>query len=463
MTHWHAIQCCRGRLKRKTISSDSTLSGSVQGEGSRPLKPQRHRARRLLGGLILTVAIALGAVVLLAMSLVTARLVDVPALFLSTGVIAGLLTTFLVSRLALRVLGVLRRRLIAGAFSLVTTTALALAFASLFLKPLIPVEPRYVRDKTHGIEHWNLPTGSEIAVRKIDGVGLQRPTPIVFLHGGPGAYSVSLPTTVDVISRLANDGYDVYFYDQVGGGLSARLPDISQYTLERHLEDLAAVYERIGSDKIILIASSGGATLGASYMANNPTHVSAAVFSGPAPIYHPAWNETGDGGLDEQLSPEQKLAFSKLVETPRLLAALVLADINPRAAVRFAGEEELGALFDKVANEFYLPIAVCDMQGIHVQSAGYGFWSNRITSKSLRSRSDDPRTALRQNTTPVLVLRGECEYKKEQVAGEYVSVFPNAQLTTLKNAGHMVLWEQPDAFLQLVRQFLDAESRHSEF
>lgn len=164
------------------------------------------------------------------------------------------------------------------------------------------------------------------------------------------------------------------------------------------------------------LAAAGSATLGATYMANNPQHVAAAVFSGPGPIYHPPWTKSGYGGLDERMSERQRAAFSAMIEKPRLFAALALASINQHAAVRFAGERELGSLFDKVANEFYLPLAVCGPAVINANSSGYGFWSNRMTSQTLRAPREDPRPELRANETPVLILRGACDYVREQAA-----------------------------------------------
>lgn len=155
------------------------------------------------------------------------------------------------------------------------------------------------------------------------------------------------------------------------------------------------------------------------------------------------------------MAPKEREAFEKMVETPRLFAALARTEINPKAAVNFASEAELGSLFDKVANDFYLSLAVCPRSSVDVVSSGYGFWSNRMTGKSLKSAKIDPKPALRKNSTPVLVLRGACDYKNEAVARDYADVFPNSEFTLFENAGHMLFWEQPDQYILTVRQFLN--------
>lgn len=73
------------------------------------------------------------------------------------------------------------------------------------------------------VQYWDLPTHSRIAHVHFKSKGARRTYPIVFLHGGPGAYVVTLEPTTRVLSQLREHGFDVYAYDQVGGGLSARL------------------------------------------------------------------------------------------------------------------------------------------------------------------------------------------------------------------------------------------------
>ncbi|MEM9385180.1 MAG: alpha/beta fold hydrolase [Pseudomonadota bacterium] len=387
-------------------------------------------------------------------SLAAALLIDTPAVLISMGVLASLAFTYLGARLTLWMCGVARHRTAAIAISGVGTALLLTAFWATFLRPLIPEDEQFAIALPQDVEVWRLASGSHVAVKKVDGRGDQRVPPIVFLHGGPGGYSISLQATVEAIGQLSEDGHDVYLYDQVGGGLSARLEDARDYTIERHLMDLNAVFKRIGTAKMILIGSSWGASLGASYMARHPEHVAAAVFSGPGPMYHPSWAPGEEGGLEERLTTDQAEQFTHMVKTPRLLAALALAEISPKAATRFASEWELGSLFDRVANAFYLPLAVCDLRGTEISSSGYGFWSNRMTGRSLGLPRQDPRPALRSNPTPVLILRGECDYKHEAVAQEYASVLPNAQFERFDDAGHMLYWERPQAYLQRVRRFL---------
>ncbi|MFK8052783.1 MAG: alpha/beta fold hydrolase [Woeseiaceae bacterium] len=303
-----------------------------------------------------------------------------------------------------------------------------------------------------GVEYWELTTGSTVAVRHL--VGNSGHVPIVYVHGGPGAYSVLWQPIARTVSPLNEAGHDVYFYDQVGGGLSERLDNIEAYSLARHIEDLHAIQERIGAEKVIILASSFGATLTANYMVKYPDSVTLAVFSSPGPLYKPDWMDKDEGSLDDTLSTGDKRAFDAMIYRPRLLAALILSDINPAAAVRFAPEHELGSLFDEIANRFYLQGAMCESSSMDAMSAGYGFWFNKMTGNTLAENPNDPKPQLMRDTTPLLVLRGECDYKTMAVAEQYVSVFPNAVMHEIEMAGHLLVHEQSELYLQFVTEFI---------
>src|SRR5260370_17716343 len=101
--------------------------------------------------------------------------------------------------------------------------------------------------------------------------------------GGPGEEDVADTSQTQFFGQLAREGYDVYFYDQIGSGLSARLADPGQYTLARQVADLEAIRARIGAQQVILMGASWGGTLVATYMATYPHNVAQAVLPAPPP------------------------------------------------------------------------------------------------------------------------------------------------------------------------------------
>src|SRR5207302_3307616 len=85
--------------------------------------------------------------------------------------------------------------------------------------------------------------------------------PVLCLHGGPG-----LPH--GYISSLADlaDERPVVFYDQLGCGRSERPDDPSLWTVERSVDELAAVRSALGLERLHLFGSSWGGMLAMSYM-----------------------------------------------------------------------------------------------------------------------------------------------------------------------------------------------------
>ena len=56
---------------------------------------------------------------------------------------------------------------------------------------------------------------------------------------------------------------------------------------------------------------------------------------------------------------------------------------------------------------------------------------------------------------PTLVVWGESDRLIQPVyAGEFTSRIKNSRSVTIKEAGHMPMYEQPEAFVQTVRDFL---------
>lgn len=307
---------------------------------------------------------------------------------------------------------------------------------------------------TRPIQYWNLSSGSHIAYIHYRAKTPAKLTPIVFLHGGPGAYIVRhQPETDRFFESLANLGFDVYLYDQIGSGHSARLTDPTQYTVDRHIQDLEAVRQNIGANKIVLLADSWGATLGANYMATYPDHCAKAIFSAP-------------GAIDESEMPlitypdarmtEAAVAwFASTYANPRYQRMRDLLNTDVVAAYRSVSEKELDGKLDAFV-ERSLPFLLCDSSklpdGLTVH--GMGWWVNAMTSKDLYTRRQHPIPALTRDETPVLVIRGGCDYIRWEVAYQYKQVFHNATLLYVPQAGHGFSYEQPEIYASAVRAFL---------
>lgn len=118
------------------------------------------------------------------------------------------------------------------------------------------------REKGVNSTFWQLSTGSSIGYTYISSTSKETHAyPIIYLHGGPGG-AIS-KRVIDDLKPLSDDGFDLYFYDQVVSGASSRLSDIYEYTVQRQVDDLNEIITKINSGKVILIGQSWGSVLAA--------------------------------------------------------------------------------------------------------------------------------------------------------------------------------------------------------
>lgn len=301
-----------------------------------------------------------------------------------------------------------------------------------------------------GVLYWDLSTGSRIAFTFIPAKGTKKPYPILFLQGGPGGSITD--RTIESLVPLSENGYDLYFYDQVGGGLSERLVNIKEYTADRHRRDLEEIVKLLAVPKVILIAQSWGAVLATLYMAENPGKVAKVVFTSPGPVQ----------------PQNKKLAYLVSPDSLQLKAPVYSnADANEEAQnLRSKLIYRCAVMFgyklasDKEADNFQTYLddklnksTVCDTANALKPEGGGGYYAQIMTIKSLNTLAD-PRPMLKKSETAVLVLKGQCDNQKWGFTNEYLQDFKNHRFVVIPNAGHSISIEQPGRYIEAIRAFL---------
>ena len=101
-------------------------------------------------------------------------------------------------------------------------------------------------------------------------------TPLLLLHGGPGAGHDYL----EPLSALA-DERPVIFYDQLGCGRSDRPDDASMWHIEHFVEEIDALRQALRLHHIVLYGHSWGGWLVQEYLARRggATHVDALILA----------------------------------------------------------------------------------------------------------------------------------------------------------------------------------------
>jgi len=305
------------------------------------------------------------------------------------------------------------------------------------------------------VQYWDLPTGSHIAYVRFAGTAPRKPEPVLFLHGGPGAFIVDHPSVADrFYQSLARLGFDVYLYDQIGSGRSARLSDPRQYTVDRHIRDLEAIRQRLRAGRIILVGDSWGASLGANYIAEHPNRCAKAIFSGPGAI------DPGDlTSTTYDDAPMVKAAegwFESIFSQPRYRSMRDIRTADIPALYRTIPESEMDLQFDAFVQRTS-PLLLCDPARWPADEPPYhgmGWWANLMTAADFEQRRCNPKRMLARTRMPVLILRGGCDYLRWEVAYQYKAAFPNSTLLYVPEAGHAFGYDQPTIYSSAVEAFL---------
>lgn len=326
--------------------------------------------------------------------------------------------------------------------------------AVLMVMALIPNHYVLPADKLRpDTKYWDLPTGSRIAYTMIPGKGVLKPSPVIYLHGGPGG--PIFDRNIELLSALADEEYTVYLYDQVGCGFSERLEDISEYTAERHKQDLEAIVGILGCEKVILIGQSWGAILGTLYIADNPDKIEKAIFTGPGPI-QPMRYELEKVPAPDSLELKQPLTTNrKEREKVYNFRAWAVEFCATTFGCKLAPDKEMDE-FNTVLTTQLSKSTVSDTSRIKPAEGRSGYYCMVKTVQSF-STLPDIRPKIKQCTAPILLLRGQYDGIKWGYTTEYLSIFPNSTFKVIPNAGHSIATEQPEVYVNSIREFLRGE------
>lgn len=309
-----------------------------------------------------------------------------------------------------------------------------------------PAKPR------NSTQYWDLSTGSRIGYTHLMAKGDKQPFPVIYLHGGPGG--PIFDRNISLLSALTQDGYDVYLYDQVGCGWSSRLDDIAEYTAQRHVADLTDIIQQIGSEKVMLIGQSWGAVLATLFIADHADKVDKAIFTGPGPIL-PVRK-----GVERLKGPDalhlKKPLYTNLQgkEKTYNIRATVVEKLAEAFDWKLASDEEMDA-FATTLSHAMSKSTVCDTSITSVMESGAGYYSMIKTVQSF-DHLPDTRPKIEDCPVPLLILRGQCDGMPWGYIVEYYTYFKNRKVEIIPGAGHSIALEQPELYLKMIREFLNA-------
>lgn len=262
---------------------------------------------------------------------------------------------------------------------------------------------------------------------------------IIVLHGGPGGDFRSL----QALAALS-DRYRVVFYDQRGAGLSARVP-ASALTIDGHLAELDALIDHVAQgEAVTLIGHSWGAMLAIAYLGRAPERIERAVLIEP-------------GFLDAEGYTRWQERSREFMSGPSFLTAAVLTGFqslhvdgpDPSARQDFLVGRMVANFADHPDNPYH-----CG-QGFTAPSWRFGALSSSAMAGAPAAEVDRIGLGAERFTGPVLLVAGACDdWLGAPLQLQHAARFADARLAVIADAGHDVIWDNPNAALPVIRAFL---------
>jgi L-proline amide hydrolase len=257
-------------------------------------------------------------------------------------------------------------------------------------------------------------------------------TPLLALHGGPGStHNYFAP-----LERLGS-ARPLVLYDQIGCGKSDRPTDI-EWSLDVFREEVAALREQLGLERIHLLGTSWGGMLAQEHVLSGATGIVSLVLSSTLASI--------DQWAEEQLKLRAELP-------PDVIEVM---DRHERAGTYDDAEYEraMDVYFDRHFYRGPKPRAELERMAkgratdVYRAMQGPNEWT---TTGALKGW--DIRDRLHEIDVPTLVVRGRHDMCTEPIAATLVNGIPNAREVMLEHSSHTPVLEETDRYLELVSTF----------
>ena len=277
-----------------------------------------------------------------------------------------------------------------------------------------------------------------------------RGTPLLVVHGGPGAsHDYFLP----YLMPLART-HRLVFIDERGSGRSQKLDDAKLYTVENMVEDVEAVRRALELGKVALLGHSYGGVLAQAYAFKYPASLSKlllfSTFSSTKEMnkVFDRMKEKMPKELRDRIDKAEKeglFGHGKDYEKNRYTNDYMIAAW---------GEGYFPYLYQRRPDPNYDPIAA----GVTSWDLYREMWGSHgeyvIDGNLVSAEYTDRLSSIR---VPTLITAGdhdECDpslsrVMHEKIAGSKLVIFPQS--------GHMTFVDQPAMFIKTVEDFLAAK------
>jgi len=267
---------------------------------------------------------------------------------------------------------------------------------------------------------------------RISGSGSE--TPLLLLHGGPGAPSYYL----NPLEKVSADR-PVIFYDQLGAGRSDRPTDASLWRVDRFVRELADVREALGLDEVHILGHSWGSMLAVDYMLTKPEGVQSLILASPA-LSVRRWAEDAERLIAQM--PEEFQQAIKHHEAEGTTDDPEYQEATMEYYKRYLSRsdpwsDDLNLAFENLNTEIY---------GL--------MWGPSEFTATGTLKDYEREDVLPDLDLPVLFTAGRYDEATPETLQHFQSLVPDSEIAIFENSAHMTMLDEPQNYTDVVRQFL---------
>ena len=262
------------------------------------------------------------------------------------------------------------------------------------------------------------------------------PTPVLLLHGGPGATHEYLENLADYIPL---DEFTLYYYDQLGSFHSDQPDDFGLWTVERFRNEVNEVRQSLGLERFILYGQSWGGMLAQEYALCYPEQLQGVVISNMVASIQDYVRYLSV--LRQQLPPalqEEMAAFERAEDyfNPRYLEIMDL--LYRRHLCRLS--EWPAAVNRSLARMAYDVYGTMQGPNEFLVTGTFKNWD----------RWED----LHRIQVPTLLLVGAHDTMDPESVKDMGRRIPNAETVVCPSGSHLAMWDDPDHYFPPLIRFL---------
>jgi proline-specific peptidase len=259
--------------------------------------------------------------------------------------------------------------------------------------------------------------------------------PLLTVHGGPGAPHDYL----EDLGGLADTGRPVVFYDQLGCGKSDHPDDPALWVMETFVDEIGAVRDALGLDRVHLLGHSSGGWLALEYALRQPSGLASLVLASACACVPAFAAET------------RRLKESLPAEAQKVIDEHEAAGTTDDEAY----VEATMAYFTQWVCRLPLPWPEHAMRSFNNLSEDvYGILQGPEWNVTGNLKDWDVTDRLGELNLPVLVTSGRYDEMTEELVRPMVDGIAHAEWVLFEISAHLAMVEEPDRFRHVLIDFL---------